>query len=301
VLTVLLVCTAGFFPATIRGFTGTLHYLLGDVDSAISDFYRLMPTHDIIATVAAIHTISQEQVRGEFPVLGVDNNNALIIRKDGQIGATGHLRPERVRVRPGAPHKIVEQQIEMGGHVLREIESFTKNKVVYLCGTLHVVTEKNPEIRLDAYNPLRRNGSTLVLEYATYSDLVAGGFHFAPVEQGVLILKNVLPPDAPIELVALGSPVDFVTVLTRKVKDLADLVVSPGTTLEKGKPLVRDHEATRQLEAVKAEIAGEKERWEHQQAIASEDLRTAQDKVTLQEQAVHRLTEKRAAYTSSII
>jgi inner membrane protein len=300
-LAVLLVCTAAFFPVTIRGFTGTLHYLLGDVDSAITDFYRLMPTHDITATVAAIDTLSQEQVRGEFAVLGVENNNALIIRQDSrlrEIGATGHLRPERVRVRQGTPHKIVEQQVEMGGHVLREIEPFTKDKEVYLFGTLHVVTDKNPEIRLDAFNPIRRNGSTLVLEYATYSDLVAGGFHFAPVEQGVLILKSVLPPDVPIQPVALGSPVDSVTVLTLKIKDLADLVVSPGTTLEKGKPLVRDQEAARQLEAIKAEIAGEKERWEHQQAIAGEDLRTARDKVTLQEQAVHHLTEKRDTYTS---
>jgi hypothetical protein len=89
-----------------------------------------------------------------------------------------------------------------------------------------------------------------------------------------------------------------VTVLTVRVKDLADLVASPGAILVKGNPLVRDREAARQLEAVKAEIVGENERWEQQQAIAGEDLRAARDKVTLQEQAVRRLTEKRDAYTS---
>lgn len=300
-LAVLMVFTIAFFPVTIRGFTGTLHYLLGDVDSAITDFYRMMPTHNVSATVAAIDTISQEQVRGEFPVLGVDGNNALIVRQDGrlrEIGTTGHLRPERVRIRQGTPHKIVEQQVEMGGHVLREIEPFATKGEVYLFGTLHVVTNKNPEIRLDAFNPVRRNGSTLVLEYAAYSDLVAGGFHFAPVEQGVLILKSVLPPDAVIQPVALGSPVNSVSVLTVKVKDLADLVVSPGGAIVKGKPLVRDQEAARQLEAVKAEITGENERWEHQQAINSEDLRTVRDKAALQEQAVHRLTEKHDTYAS---
>jgi hypothetical protein len=96
--------------------------------------------------------------------------------------------------------------------------------------------------------------------------------------------------------VALGSPVNSVAVLTVKIKDLADLVVSPGATLVKGKPLVHDQEAARQLAAVKAEIEGERERWEHQQAIASEDLRTLRDRVTLQEQTVRRLTEKRDAY-----
>jgi inner membrane protein len=300
-LAVLMVFTIAFFPVTIRGFTGTLHYLLGDVDSAITDFYRMMPTHDVTATVAAIDIISQEQVRGEFPVLGVDGNNALIVRHDGrlrEIGHTGHLRPERVRMRQGEPHKIVEQQVEMGGHVLREIEPFAAKGEVYLFGTLHVVTDKNPEIRLDAFNPVRRNGSTLVLEYAAYSDLVAGGFHFAPVEQGVLILKSVLAPDATIQPVTLGSPVNSVSVLTVKVKDLADLVVSPGGAIVKGKPLVRDQEAARQLDAVKAEIENENERWEHQQAINSEDLRTVRDKAALQEQAVHRLTEKRETYAS---
>jgi inner membrane protein len=299
-LVVLVVFTAAFFPVTIRGFTGTLHYLLGDVDSAITDFYRYMPTHDVTATVAAIDTISQEQVRGEFPVLGVDHNNTLIIRQDGrlrEIGATGHLRPERVRMRKGAPHRIVEQQVEMGGHVLREIEPFATKGEVYLFGTLHVVTDRNPEIRLDAFNPIRRNGSTLVLEYATYQDLVAGGFHLAPVEQGVLILKSVLSPDGALQPVTLGSPVNTVTVLTVKVKDLADLVVSPGALLVKGEPLVRDQEAARQLAAVTAEIAGERERWEHQEAIAREDLRTLRDKAALQEQAVRRLMEKREAYT----
>jgi inner membrane protein len=299
-LVVLIVFTAAFFPVTIRGFTGTLHYLLGDVDSAITDFYRYMPTHQVTATVAAVDTISQEPVRGEFPVLGVDRNNALIIKQDGrlrEVGATGHLRPERVRMRKGAPHRIVEQQVEMGGHVLREIEPFATKGEVYLFGTLHVVTDRNPEIRLDAFNPIRRNGSTLVLEYATYQDLVAGGFHLAPVEQGVLILKSVLSPDGALQPVTLGSPVNTVTVLTVKVKDLADLVVSPGALLVKGEPLVRDQEAARQLAAVTAEIAGERERWEHQEAIAREDLRTLRDKAALQEQAVRRLMEKREAYT----
>jgi hypothetical protein len=202
-----------------------------------------------------------------------------------------------VRVRQGTPHKIVEQQVEMGGHVLQEIEPFAAKGEVYLFGTLHVVTDKNPEIRLDAFNPVRRNGSTLVLEYATYNDLVAASIHFAPVEQGVLILKSVMPPDATIQPVTLGSPVNSVSVLTVKVKDLADLVVSPGATIVKGKPLVRDQEAARQLEAVKAEIVGENERWEHQQAINSEDLRTVRDKAALQEQAVRRLAEKRDTYT----
>ncbi len=300
-LVVLVVFTAAFFPVTIRGFTGTLHYLLGDVDSAITDFYRLMPTHDVTATVAAIDTISQEQVRGEFPILGVDRGNTLIIEQDGrlrEVGATGHLRPERVRVRKGAPHKIVEQQVEMGGHVLRELEPFATKGEVYLFGTLHVVTDKNPEIRLDAFNPVRRNGSTLVLEYATYSDLVAGGFHLVPVEQGVLILKSVLPPDSLIQPVTLGSPVNAVTGLSVKVRDLADLVVSPGALLVKGKPLVRDQEAARQLAAVKAESEGERERWGHQEEIAREDLRTLREKIVLQESAVRRLTERRAAYTA---
>lgn len=300
-LVVLVIFTAVFFPVTLRGFTGTLHYLLGDVDSAITDFYRLMPTHDVTATVAAIDTISQEQVRGEFPVLGVDHNNTLIIQQDGrlrEIGATGHLRPERIRVRPGVAHKIVEQQIEMGGHVLREIAPFVKDREVYLFGTLHVVTDRNPEIRLDAFNPIRRNGSTLTFEYATYRDLIAADFHLVPVEQGVLILKALLPPDSPIQPVTLGSPVNAVTVLSVKVRDLADLLAGPGAMLVKGEPLVRDQEAARQLDAVKAEIAGEHERWEHQQAIAGEDLRTLREKVTQQESVVRRLMERRAAYAS---
>jgi inner membrane protein len=300
-LAVLLVFTAAFFPVTIRGFTGTLHYLLGDVDSAITDFYRYMPTHEVTATVAAIDTISQEQVRGEFPVLGVDRNNTLIIRQDGrlrEVGATGHLRPERVRIRQGVPHRIVEQQVEMGGHVLREIEPFATKGEVYLFGTLHVVTDKNPEIRLDVFNPVRRNGSTLVLEYATYRDLVTAGFHMTPVEQGMLILKTILPPDAPIQPVTLGSPVNAVTVLSVKVRDLADLVVGSGAMLVKGKPLVRDQEAARQLAAVKAESEGERERWEHQEEIAREDLRTLREKIVLQESVVRRLTERRAAYTA---
>jgi len=111
-LVVLLVFTVAFFPVTIRGFTGTLHYLLGDTESAVTDFYRHMPTHSVIATVAAIDTISQEEVRGDFSVLGANPNNALIIKHDGrlrEVGPSGHLRPERVRIRQGVPHKIVEQ------------------------------------------------------------------------------------------------------------------------------------------------------------------------------------------------
>jgi len=66
------VFTLAFFPVTIRGFTGTMHYLLGDTGSAVTDFYRFMPNQQVIATVAAIDTISQEEIRGDFLVLGAN-------------------------------------------------------------------------------------------------------------------------------------------------------------------------------------------------------------------------------------
>jgi inner membrane protein len=301
-LAVLVVFTLAFFPVTIRGFTGTLHYLLGDTGSAVTDFYRYMPSHAVMATVAAIDTISQEEIRGEFPVLGANGNNALIIKQDGrlrEIGPTGHLRPERVRIRKGEPHKLVEQQIEMGGHVLREIEPFVKGHDVYLFGTLHVITDRNPLVRVDAFNPIRRSGSTLVLEYATYDDLVVQGFDLVPVEQGTLILRIALPPDASVRPVSLTSPQGTVAVFHVKLKDLADLAVGPGSTMRKGEVLLRDRAAARELEAVKAEIISEKEQWGQQQRITAAELVDLRAKVSQAEAALHRLTERQAVYTRS--
>lgn len=65
-----------------------------------------------------------------------------------------------------------------------------------------------------------------------------------------------------------------------------------------GLPLLFQRDAARQLEAVKAEIEGERERWEHQEAIAIEDLRTLREKIVPQEKTVRRLTERRATYAS---
>jgi inner membrane protein len=301
-LAFLLVGTLAFFPVTIRGFTGTMHYLLGDTGSAVTDFYRFMPNHQVIATVAAIDTISQEEIRGDFLVLGANGNNALIIKQDGklrEVGPSGHLRPERVRLREGAPHKLVEQEIEMGGHILREIEPFVKEQQVWLFGTLHVVTDKNPLVRVDAFNPIRRSGSTLVLEYATYEDLVTQGFHLTPVEQGTLILKFALPTDAVVRPVTLTTPQGSVATFNVKVKDLADLTVSLNTTLKKGDVLVRDRTAARELEAVKAEIAGVKEQWQEQQRITAAELADLRDKVAKEESVLHRLQERHAVYSGA--
>jgi inner membrane protein len=301
-LAFLLVGTLAFFPVTIRGFTGTLHYLLGDTGSAVTDFYRFMPNHQVIATVAAIDTISQEEIRGDFLVLGANGNNAILIKQDGklrEVGPSGHLRPERVRLREGAPHKLVEQEIEMGGHILREIEPFVTDQQVWLFGTLHVVTDKNPLVRVDAFNPIRRSGSSLVLEYATYEDLVTQGFHLTPVEQGTLILKFALPTDAVVRPVTLTTPQGSVATFNVKVKDLADLTVSLNTTLKKGDVLVRDRIAARELEAVKEEIAGVKEQWHEQQRITAAELADLRDKVAKEESVLHRLQERHAVYSNA--
>lgn len=298
-LAFLLVGTLAFFPVTIRGFTGTMHYLLGDTGSAVTDFYRFMPNHQVIATVAAIDTISQEEIRGDFPVLGANGNNALIIKQDGklrEVGPSGHLRPERVRLRQGTPHKLVEQEIEMGGHMLQEIEPFVKDQQVWLFGALHVVTEKNPLVRVDAFNPLRRSGSTLVLEYATYEDLLTQGFHLTPVEQGTLLLKFALSPEAAVKPVSLTTPQGSVATFNVKVRDLADLTVSLNTTIKKGDVLVRDRAAARELEAVKAEIAGTKEQWTETQRIAAAELADLRGKITKEEGVVRRLQERHTVY-----
>jgi inner membrane protein len=301
-LAFLLVSTLAFFPVTIRGFTGTLHYLLGDTGSAVTDFYRFMPSHQVIATVAAIDTISQEEIRGDFLVLGANGNNAIIIKQDDklrEVGPSGHLRPERVRLREGPPHKLVEQEIEMGGHILREIEPFVHEQQAWLFGTLHVVTDKNPLVRVDAFNPIRRSGSNLVLEYATYEDLVTQGFHLTPVEQGTLLLKFALPPDAVVRPVTLTTPQGSVATFNVKVKDLADLTVSLNATLKKGDVLVRDRTAARELEAVKAETAGVKEQWQEQQRITAAELADLRDKVTKEESVLRRLQERYAVYSDA--
>lgn len=301
-LAVLLVFMLAFFPVTIRGFTGTMHYLLGDTGSAVTDFYRFMPSHQVIATVAAIDTLSQEEIRGDFLVLGANGNNALIIKQDGklrEVGPSGHLRPERVRLRQGTPHKLVEQELEMGGHILREIEPFVQEQQVWLFGTLHVVTDKNPLVRVDAFNPIRRSGSTLVLEYATYSDLIAQGFHLTPVEQGTLLLKFTLSPEATMKPVSLTTPQGSVATFKVKVKDLADLTVSLNTTIKKGDVLVRDRAAARELEAVKAEIAGVKEQWQEQQRIAAAELADLRGKVKREESVLRRLHERHAVYSGA--
>lgn len=301
-LAFLLVGTLAFFPVTIRGFTGTMHYLLGDTGSAVTDFYRFMPSHQVIATVAAIDTLSQEEIRGDFLVLGANGNNAILIKQDGklrEVGPSGHLRPERVRLREGAPHKLVEQEIEMGGHILREIEPFVTDHQVWLFGTLHVVTDKNPLVRVDAFNPIRRSGSTLVLEYATYDDLVTQGFHLTPVEQGTLLLKFALPPDAVVRPVTLTTPQGSVATFNVKVKDLADLTVSLNATIKKGDVLVRDRAAARELDAVKAESAGVKEQWQEQQRITAAELTDLRDKVAKEESVLRRLQERHAVYSGA--
>ncbi len=301
-LAVLVVFTLAFFPVTIRGFTGTMHYLLGDTGSAVTDFYRFMPNHQVIATVAAIDTLSQEEIRGDFLVLGANGNNAILIKQDGklrEVGPSGHLRPERVRLRQGTPHKLVEQEIEMGGHILQEIEPFVKDHEVYLFGTLHVVTDKNPLVRVDAFNPIRRSGSTLVLEYATYCDLVTQGFHLTPVEQGTLLLKFALPPEAAVKPVGLTTPQGSVATFNVKVKDLADLTVSLNTAIKKGDVLVRDSAAARELEAVKAETAGVKEQWQEQQRITAAELADLRAKVDREESVLRRLHERHVVYSGA--
>lgn len=103
----------------------------------------------------AIDAISQERVKGEFEVpvsstgqaLGAEGNSKLFIQHGGrlrELSLSGHLKPEGVRIRPGAPHRIVEQQVEMQGRLFREIAPFVEGERVYLFGSFRLATDRDP-------------------------------------------------------------------------------------------------------------------------------------------------------------
>jgi len=129
--------------------------------------------------------------------------------------------------------------------------------------------------------------------------LVKPRFHLTPVEQGTLLLKFALPPESAIHPVSLTSPQGTVATFNVKLKDLADLAVSLGSTIKKGDVLVRDRIAARELEAVKAESVGAQAQWREQQRITAAELAELRGKVDTEDGVLHRLQERHAVYSGA--
>jgi hypothetical protein len=221
-----------------------------------------MPTHDVYAQMKAVDTIHQEVVEGEFEVVGAEGNGKLFIQHGGrlrEVSLTGHLRPEGVRIRPGAPHRIVEQQVEMRGRLFREIAPFVDGERVYLFGSFRLATDRDPRQRVDALNPVRRFGDLLRLEYASLRDLEEQGLLVAPIEDGTLLLKFILLPEAPVRPVSLGETAGAVQTLQLKRKSLDELSTGLNGEVRQGAPLARSREAERELVQINEEMATEEE------------------------------------------
>jgi len=241
-LCVLVVVTVSLYPMAAVGLKRSLHYVLGDVQSAVSDFRELEENWDVEAVVTgAVDAISGQKPSGVFPVIGAPSNLALLVEDRGRSrllaeGAEAHMRPHRVWVRPTRRHVITVQRVAMGGRTLGDVRSLVEGRRAYLFGELalapHLPETPASTLGRDQFATVRRHERRLTLAYATWAELVQARALDLPIAAGDLIVKYVDVSARPIvEPVRIAGEV---VTLSFTARSLDAILVRVGDRVEKG-------------------------------------------------------------------
>ena len=134
------------------------------------------------------------------------------------------------------------------------------------------------------------------MEYATYRDLEEQGMLLSPIEEGTLILKFILPPEAPLRPVGLGKASGTVETISLKLKSLDELSTGLNRQVQEGRPLARFRETEVELVQMKEEIATEKAQEEQRDILFRQEERRLQGETSRVEEELSRLQGKLAVY-----
>lgn len=291
------------YPVAAVGLKRSLHFVLGDVQSAVHDFRAFEERYDVEAVVSgAVDVLSGQKVSGVFEVIGAPSNTALLLQQAGQPrllseGETAHLKPHRVWVRPKAPHVVTIHKIPMAGRAFGDLEPLVRGRRAYLFGELQVADPAPFALAFLSgparFPTVRRHEGRIILEYATFDELTRGHLLDLPIAEGEVLVKYIDATPQPIQ--EPGRWTGRVMAMTFRVKTLDAIQVKVGDRVAKGALLALRADDT-ELQSLLADLQVKKEQGAAEAAVRRLALQEAEGDLQNAHEELARARQELARY-----
>jgi inner membrane protein len=188
-------------PVNRIGLFKSLHYVLRDTNSAISDYRCWADDYRVYADVKGVFNLSQQAIQSQFEVVGISNLNSLVVydwRADliYTVGAdkNANIYPTSIRCIKGEPIDVVTKKVTLKNQLLGHlINHIPKSGRTFIKGSIttvdQVILQRDPE----SYESIRPLMNRLEIRYAMSKQLQDVNLSTIFAISGDLYLRTILP------------------------------------------------------------------------------------------------------------
>ncbi len=198
-LSILIMLTIAIYPVSKIGLIKSLHYIMADIQSAVTDFQDYSLTNEVFVDIQGADNLTNKKVEGIYKVVGTQGKNILILEdKNKKLKSIGeyednNLRPIKVRVSKGENITYLIQKVELKYCQLNKLKEFLNNDYEQrIFGSIEPLNKINLFINPEYYSPIKIQNGNLVLNFARYEnirELELGNIYITKAE---LIIKTIL-------------------------------------------------------------------------------------------------------------
>lgn len=300
VLLLSLLANLAIAPVATAGTSRTLHYLNRSAYGAIEDYYELGPGRRTYVHLEGVLAGSERRITGRFPVIGGLSRASLLLELDSGlavVGLDGDSQVKAQRMWLETAERVVrpETVIEMDGRLLRELSPLQEREH-RLFGRLRHLGHLDLHAPPWEFHPVRVSGDELVLEYATFADLVNLNLLDVPIVGSELLVAEVVGLEeryAPFSLTAASGAL---VALEFEVGADTDVLVTPGQGVRKGDVLATNSVKVRRASLLEAELQSERQLRMQATAVLDGELALLATKLAAKRAEIRRLRTIAAAY-----
>jgi inner membrane protein len=266
-LAVFVVMSGVLYPVAHRGFTKSLHWLLGDIRSAVLDYHDYATNNESYIDLEAVDNVTYEKIKGKFKIVGSTGRGTLVIACSPELRTVGNYdndnwRPVKARVVKGEPIKIVTQEVDLSHRVLGDIEYFLdKSQDQRLYGSVEVIDQANVPYLPGLYNPVDVKGKNLVLTHATLKDIEKLNLSEVYIKEGKLLIKTDLKESEHLTNVDSKKAEMLKNRFSEKydiafsIENKDEVLVKRGETISQGQVIARVRRKIKEVKAIEEELS----------------------------------------------
>lgn len=309
-------------PMAAMGYQRLIRFIHRDITSAVNDYNEFIMTHRVIADIEAVNNLTRQTIKGEYPVIGVLDNETILFRKEGKLYTLGNSTKdmyivENVVCRKDKPVRIDVKYVTLKDQLLSDImyyfpQNAEENLVFGEC------VMKDPariSRSYDKFNPVTVDQSKVKLEYATSEDLSENGLLQLPVQSASLMIKSYITEAAFIDTNKVLLPGEYSDIKTDgyifpvsgKFRTKPDVLVSVGDNVVENQTLIRDYDTSKisqllyniRLNEMKIQAVGDEYAHRKKMLIASLNSLIL-DSAAIYREYVHNVKWRKGEYISEM-
>ncbi len=199
--TVVSITASLILPLNRIGLFKSLHYVLRDTNSAISDYRCWADDYRVYADVKGVFNLSQQPIQSQFEVVGISNLNSLVVydfRADliYTVGAdkNANIYPQSIRCIKGEPIDVVTKKVTLKNQLLGNlINHIPQSGRTFITGSVTTVDQIILTSDPESYESIRPVMNRLEIRYAMSKQLQDINLSTIFAISGDLYLRTILP------------------------------------------------------------------------------------------------------------